>query len=552
MNDTVRMTDKERSLELLREIIDVGAQKDEFPEEAAVRARWHNEPWVVDDLTRVKYIGQVNQRLVPTIGGLRAVDTPVAANALQDLRKVFATLRRMYLDKPLHRWTATQATHDGNLDSRSVGRLLLHFTTPTSLLSMFSSDAGGRVTDFIVGQSIMQEDPFAEAPTDAVVPAPDGPIKLTVRDFMGLAQVDFSPEGVCLLVGPNGSGKSSLLQALAFLRDLFQWGIPNAVKFQRGLSGLKRVGADRNAEVILGIGVGDVSWEFRLPIHERSMSPFPGEIVKIGGNILLRRGSDQEDWYIETKRRGSTNAEGRTCLRDAWEMQSPRVLEPLVKTLRSYRLYGSYALDAIRNGGTGNDLDRVLEPHGANLFVVLRNWKTAPREFRHQFEWVLEHARRAFKGIIEDIEFAPPVGQVVPATFFPPGSTTGLFMSRAAEGLLVGLLHLTAVAGAEDGAIIAIEEMENFLHPHAIRAIVAAMREMAEERRLTILLTTHSPLLMNVFRDRPENVFVMEPGRETLPVRLTDLHDPDWLAHFEIGDLYDRMEFGAPARSVGS
>jgi predicted ATPase len=120
-------------------------------------------------------------------------------------------------------------------------------------------------------------------------------------------------------------------------------------------------------------------------------------------------------------------------------------------------------------------------------------------------------------------------------------------MHLASDGMLVGLLHLTAVAGASEGSVIAIDEMENQLHPHAIRSILRAMRQRAEEYNLTILLTTHSPVLMNEFKDTPEQLFVTEPGHDKFPVPLDELHAPEWLAHFSLGDLYDRLEFGAPA-----
>jgi hypothetical protein len=50
---------------------------------------------------------------------------------------------------------------------------------------------------------------------------------------------------------------------------------------------------------------------------------------------------------------------------------------------------------------------------------------------------------------------------------------------------------------------------------------------------------------LNAFRDDPEDVFVMDPAADTLPVRLTDLRNPDWLTHFSLGDLYEHLEFGA-------
>jgi predicted ATPase len=217
-----------------------------------------------------------------------------------------------------------------------------------------------------------------------------------------------------------------------------------------------------------------------------------------------------------------------------------------VRVLRSYSLYGAYRLDALREGGAGGDSDAILGADGTNLFVVLRNLKAAPRRFGDRFSWVLAELRRAFPGMIDDLEFDPPVGNLVPARFFSEHSKTAPPMSRAADGLLVGLLHLTAVASAEDGGVLAIDELENQLHPHAIRSLLKGMRERAEDRGLTILLTTHSPVLMNEFREAPSQFYVMEPGQGSLPVSLATLHDPDWLAHFSLGDLYDRLEFASP------
>ena len=121
-------------------------------------------------------------------------------------------------------------------------------------------------------------------------------------------------------------------------------------------------------------------------------------------------------------------------------------------------------------------------------------------------------------------------------------------MYLAADGLLIGLLHLTAVAGAPHGAIVAIDEVDNHLHPHAIRHLIAAMRERAEERELTVILTTHSPVVMNEFRGQREQLYVFESGRSPQPVKVTEIHDEEWLMQFYLGDLYDRMQFGAPSK----
>jgi hypothetical protein len=53
-------------------------------------------------------------------------------------------------------------------------------------------------------------------------------------------------------------------------------------------------------------------------------------------------------------------------------------------------------------------------------------------------------------------------------------------------------------------------------------------------------------VLIDAFRECPQALYVMEPGREVHPVALSELRDPSWLNHFALGDLYAHDEFGAP------
>src|SRR6266542_1881882 len=57
-------------------------------------------------------------------------------------------------------------------------------------------------------------------------------------------------------------------------------------------------------------------------------------------------------------------------------------------------------------------------------------------------------------------------------------------LALAPDGWITGLLHLTAVAGAPKGSLIAIDDFGNDLHPYAIRKLTEAFREWAEERDL--------------------------------------------------------------------
>jgi hypothetical protein len=79
-----------------------------------------------------------------------------------------------------------------------------------------------------------------------------------------------------------------------------------------------------------------------------------------------------------------------------------------------------------------------------------------------------------------------------------------------------------------------------------------AMRDWAEQEDLTVLLATHSPMLLDQFKQDPEHLFVMEPDREALPVRLDQVHNKEWLSRFSLGDLYKAGDFGAPKEGAAA
>jgi hypothetical protein len=246
---------------------------------------------------------------------------------------------------------------------------------------------------------------------------------------------------------------------------------------------------------------------------------------------------------------GGLDEEPRTCLRAAWERTRDARLVPLVDAISGLRIYDEkWSVPRLWDAALPTSTDNVLHVAGRNLFSVLAAWRTAPKRHEGKYEWVRDKARLAFHDIFEDLEVEPQ-GDTVVARFVSPGSKEDLPIRRAADGLIVGLLHLTAVAGARHGVLVAIDEMENQLHPHAIRVILEAMRERAEELDLTIVLTTHSPVLMDEFAGHVDRFFVTEPGRPEAPVRLDDLHDPRYLSQFALGDLYERLKFGAPRAS---
>ncbi|MCX4242925.1 AAA family ATPase [Paraliomyxa miuraensis] len=370
---------------------------------------------------------------------------------------------------------------------------------------------------------------------------------LRAENFRSIRRLDWSPEGTCLLAGANGAGKSTTLDVLRFLRALFERGHEAAVVAVGG-DHLRSTDVAEDQPVTFELQVGRIRWVLRFPTTTLGLKGTYGEELYHEDQLVLRAAMFDDGWFLGSERHVHGH-EPRCCAKILWDRGDAPWMSPLVGLIAGTYVYAAPALEKVKRSEAVTAHASVLHGAGSNLWSVLSNWKASAIHYEGRFDWVISKGRDAFPELLGAIEFERGLPFV-----FPPGASDpadGLPPARMADGLLTGLLHLTAVAGAHDGGLVAIDEMENQLHPHAIRRLLVAMRERAEEHDLTIILTSHSPVVMNAFRNEPENFYVIQGGEASQPVSLVELHDEDWLAQFSLGDLYDRLDFGAPKLAVG-
>ncbi len=372
-------------------------------------------------------------------------------------------------------------------------------------------------------------------------------ITLEAHNYRCLRNVLWQPSGVSVLVGPNGSGKSTLLALFSFFRDVYISGLQAAIIGQGGPWGLRHLEAAPEEPVTVALSVDDLHWQLELLLRGGPPGPTMNERLTQGAHTLISRigpyGSVQyQEHHLGVK---SDERPGLGWVYD----QVPPVraeIEPLVVAVKNLRLYQAWDLPALRRNSSDSGSDLYLSPAGDNAFSVLRNWHSR-HALRPRYDFVVQGLREAFPELCENLDFNFD-GPKTTVEMTLPGGKGPIPAAFTPNGWLTALLHLCAVASGEPGSLVAIDEMENALHPYAIRKLVGCFREWSAEHDLTVCLATHSSVLLNEFKEEPEKVFVMEPGQPTLPVPLTDIHDPEWLAHFSLGDLYAFGEFGDQRR----
>jgi energy-coupling factor transporter ATP-binding protein EcfA2 len=371
-------------------------------------------------------------------------------------------------------------------------------------------------------------------------------IQLKVRNFRCLRSVDWSPDGVCVLVGPNGSGKTTLLEALNFLRLAYVADLNQAIVASGGPL-FRNLDAAADEAVSFALTQGTYTWALDIPLGSGPYSYTSGESLIDGSRTLLTKKHGDDAIEIPGRQTVRLALVGLRVLaaNPADQIQLP--LRPIISTVAGFLVYGGYAIPQLRQAGSQLSADMQLSQNGQNAFVVLRNWRDK-RDFRPSHDFVLEQLRQAFPGVADDIEF-DTAGQITSISLVDSRRKATVPVTFAPHGWLTGLLHLMAVAGAEPGTVVMIDEFENSLHPYAIRLLVRATREWAAKKQLTVILAGHSPALLDEFAEDSPRVFVMEPwrpGQPSMPLRLTDYRDPEWLKHFSLGELYRHEDFGGP------
>ena len=123
--------------------------------------------------------------------------------------------------------------------------------------------------------------------------------------------------------------------------------------------------------------------------------------------------------------------------------------------------------------------------------------------------------------------------------------------TEMSDGLLlfVGFAVSAALAGASS-SVLAIEEPERGVHPRRLRDVVDLLRNVTKSGR-QVVLTTHSPELLNDFRDQPESVLILD--RDDSGTHVTRLSDrSDWSSELKdkpLGDIwYSGILGGVPRK----
>jgi predicted ATPase len=187
--------------------------------------------------------------------------------------------------------------------------------------------------------------------------------------------------------------------------------------------------------------------------------------------------------------------------------------------------------------------DTDLQGDGSNISSVLYD---LCREQR-QKDRILDFVQALPEQDIRDVDFLETPRREVMVTL--EESFGGHAQPREAALLSDGTLRVLAVAAAvlsaPHGSLVVIEEIDNGVHPSRAETLLTNIQQAAQERDLRVLLTTHSPALMDALSIKaiPDVVYCYRDPQDgdSRLVRLEDLADyPELIAQGTVGRLIQR------------
>jgi predicted ATPase len=363
--------------------------------------------------------------------------------------------------------------------------------------------------------------------------------------------VELKPLNV--LIGPNGSGKSNFMEAFSLLQATPEQ-VARPVAAGGGVRNWlfrgqvpRRKSEPARLEAILDYSSGslryalafdEIGGRFQLTdelLEEESKLPDFDEGIYYqwrDGNPVIGI-----DWQLRNLKQESLKPDV-SILAQKRDTQMYREITDVADMFGQIKLYrewefGPYSLQ--RSHARADLPSNALTANGSNLGLIVNSLR---RDYDN-YQALLESLKILYPGIRE-MGTSIEGGNV---QIFLQESNGPIPASRLSDGTLRYLFLLVILYDPNPPPLICLEEPELGLHPDVLPTLARLLHDASE--RTQLIVTTHSPILIDALSETPESILVCEQTEEGSTIKRLDADElKPWLEKYRLGQLWMRGDLG--------
>lgn len=379
---------------------------------------------------------------------------------------------------------------------------------------------------------------------------------ITLENFFSFGRetkIELNP-GVNMLVGINGSGKSNFLRAIELLEEGMNG------------SGLKKLingkwGGLVSVQFSSAKIKDEVTFTFEIipaPFEPLALWPDFGGMETTATYHLNLFSNGKSDYQFKEQIEIGTPDKKVFNLADwsehPWNNRPPFDLlvsddnffselpEGLqIKLHRPKAIYSSFDTSRsskLRSLAGYQDHPRLL-PDGENLVGLLSYLNTNDLK---SFDLITEQLRDV-NPHFKELAFAVPIAGKTLLTLKEKHLNRAVPIDFISDGTLRFLLLMAILYNPKRGAVVCLDEPEMGLHPDMISSVADGIK-YAAQTGTQMIVSTHSPLLLNAFELDDILIFEKDSENQTIVNRKSEEDFQDWQGEFLAGQMWMRGQLG--------
>ena len=339
---------------------------------------------------------------------------------------------------------------------------------------------------------------------------------ITLKNFKSFgAPVTVPLEPITVLVGPNNSGKSNFMSVGRFVQNAVLQGHVAAMAAENGPHFLFHRPADTDARLQIG-------WETTGGFFNGAYKLDRDQLVRHSETLQYMEGDrstdspwQQQDNFVRVMNQTDVPKEPFAAMK---ALRGLRPDDPVCSPAVNSRLV-KLSVSALKQDSRVEEHPR-LQPNGAGLASVLGLWRGADPEIAEELEEFIRRCVPEIKHVLVKPSSTPGTQRI----WYRQDDGETFDAEHASEGLLMFTALTANIVTVGRDFVIFIEEPEQGIHPRRLSDLIDLMRTAVSKKSCQFILATHSPVVLDNFRNDPEAINLFRRGEHGTEVkRCTDL-----------------------------